>query len=117
MGDVALATPATMFVDQRDSSDSEEMPKEKNTARISSMYRRLMRERDAILANLPTPPAPEPHLSIAVFEAWADGVVDDDRLHQELSKYHKEVRECSCCSDNLEFYKKRRNGFCRIRSK
>jgi len=94
------------------------MPKN-DSVRIPLGYERLIRERDEILSKLATIPTArkhsqaQQHLSIAVFEAWADGVLDDDRLNEELSKYHADVKECSRCSENFEFYKKRRDRFCR----
>jgi hypothetical protein len=121
MAKTAVGVPTSSFVYLHDSADADKMPKT-HRVRTPSAYERFMKERDAILSKMSVTPASEEqtteqHLSVAVFEAWADGVLDDDRLNEELSKYHEDVRECPRCSGNLEFYKKRRDGFCRTATK
>jgi len=82
------------------------MPKD---AESLLMYRRFMEERDEILAQMPNPPEPDNHhLDIAILEAWADGLIDDTYLHAEIAKYHKELKECSHCLENVEYYRSRR---------
>ena len=68
-----------------------------------------MAERDNILSHLPKCPEPtDCHVDIAVLEAWADGVIDDEYLTNEVAKCHTELKECSQCAESVSHYKARR---------
>jgi hypothetical protein len=65
----------------------------------------LTREQERILANVSElPPTNPAHISIAVFEGWADGLIDDSAMQEQMSQHC----ECARCEDNYIFYKQQR---------
>jgi|GEM_PF-6554885 len=72
--------------------------------------RTFLEHRDRIRAGMQTPQHVDQHVGIAVFEAWADGFMDDAHLAKRLAVFHAEVKDCSICSENLEFYRTRRKN-------
>ena len=71
-------------------------------------FRSFLEHRDQIRAKMQAPPIVEPHVGIAVFEGWADGLLNDVDLQRRLAAFHEDIRSCRVCSENLEFYKARR---------
>lgn len=71
------------------------------------IYQRFMKRRDALRSKLSTPPIPERHISIAVLEAWADGLVDEAHVQQQIAKCHGVGFTCARCSESLEYYRSR----------
>jgi hypothetical protein len=88
------------------------MPNESNS-KLESVYRRLIEKRDRIRARMQAPPKANPHVSIAVFEAWADGLIDEASVRKQIAKFHTNVSDCAVCSDNFEYYRARRAERCR----
>jgi hypothetical protein len=77
------------------------------------MYRRFMKERDKILRGMRTPPPSERrHLDIAILEAWADGIVDDAYIDRQIAIFHKDLKECRRCCENVKYYKTQRAERC-----
>ena len=75
---------------------------------LQSTYQSLMEERDQILARMRIPAKAEEHVSIAVFEAWADGKIAEPRVKEQMEKLHGRTGSCKVCEENLEYYRARR---------
>lgn len=78
------------------------------TARtVSSGYLSFIKRRDALRTGFSTPPTPEPHISTAVLEAWADEVIDEDQVREQIAKCHPDGVRCERCEESVEFYRRR----------
>jgi hypothetical protein len=73
---------------------------------MQKIYQKLMKERDQIRSGIRTPPKREHHVSIAIFEAWADGRTDEGEVQRQIAEIHGKTR-CSVCLDNLAYYRAR----------
>lgn len=76
--------------------------------KLRSIYTHFMRKRDALRSKFASPQIPERHVSIAILEAWADGVVDESRVRRKISECHGVGVTCDRCLESLEYYRKRR---------
>jgi hypothetical protein len=59
------------------------------------------------------PPSVDQHVGIAIFEAWADGIVDDAQVMKQIAKFHAKPSDCRVCLENLEYYRAQRNDISR----
>ena len=80
-------------------------------SRAGKVYDTVLANSDTI-TSFPWNPLTIRCLAIAILEAWADGLIDDTYLHAEIAKYHKELKECSHCLENVEYYRSRRLQQC-----
>ena len=84
------------------------------TVELVLAYESLLQERDRIRAEMPPgPPSVDQHVGIAIFEAWADGIVGDAHVLKQIAKFHANPSDCRVCLDNLEYYQARRNDMSR----
>jgi hypothetical protein len=95
-----LFTPAN----QQAQPSTQDMPE----TSLDSIYQSLMHERDQIRETMGNPPKAEQHVSIAIFEAWADGKIAEPQVKEHIRKVHQRIDTCDVCLENLEYYRARR---------
>jgi hypothetical protein len=83
---------------------TQEMPE----TSLESIYQSLMEERDQIRDTMGSPPIADQHVSIAVFEAWADGKISESQVREHIENVHGRNSTCDVCLENLEYYRARR---------
>ena len=66
-----------------------------------------MKRRDAHLSEVSTPPAPEIHINNAVLEAWADDVLDEAQVMEQIAKCHPNGETCKRCLASVDYYRQR----------
>jgi hypothetical protein len=77
-----------------------------NRRSLDKMYRRFMKRRDVILEGMsPAPPPVEPHINIAILEAWADGNITEAPVHEKVAEIHGAGVRCPRCTASIEDYR------------
>jgi len=91
-------------VDQPAEPLAEHMPETSSEA----TYLSLIAERNQIRETMSAPPSADRHVSIAVFEAWADGSISESDVLERVNLIHGKFVTCDTCRENIDYYRARR---------